>query len=44
MIELPHGFLNALFMFLIVYANMTRSRRRPDAENGPARQAVKFAR
>jgi hypothetical protein len=44
MIELPHGFLNALFMILIVYANMTRSRQRLDAENGPARQAVKFAR
>ena len=42
MIELPHGLLNTLFMILLVYANMTRSRRRPHAEQGLAPQPVGF--
>jgi hypothetical protein len=37
MIELPHGLLNALFMILIAYANVTRSRRRPHWEQGSRR-------
>ncbi len=44
MIELPHGFLNALFMILIVYANMTRLRQRPDTEKGLASNPVRLAR
>ena len=44
MIELPHGFLNALFMILIVYANLTRSRRRLDAQQGLAPQPIGFVR
>ena len=44
MIELPHGFLNALFMLLMIFASLSRSRQRLGAEGGLAPQSVKFAR
>jgi hypothetical protein len=43
MIELPHGLLDALFMILIAYANVNRSRQRAGAEKGLP-QSVNFAR
>jgi hypothetical protein len=44
MIELPHGFLNALFVILLLYANLNRPRRRSGAEDGLAPQPIRFAR
>jgi hypothetical protein len=42
MIELPHHFLNALFMILIVFAAMNRARQRAGAERELAPQSVRF--
>jgi hypothetical protein len=41
MIELPHEFLNALFVLLVVFANANRSRQRSGRETGLAPQSVK---
>lgn len=42
MIELPHHFLNALFMILIIFAAMNRARQRSGAEKELAPQSVRF--
>jgi len=44
MIELPHHFLNALFMILIVFAAMNRARQPSGAEKELAPQSVRFPR
>jgi hypothetical protein len=32
MIELPHEFLNVVFMLLIAFATVSRTRQRPDSQ------------
>jgi hypothetical protein len=41
MIELPHGFLNALFVLLVVFANANQSRQRSGKESALAPQSAK---
>jgi hypothetical protein len=41
MIELPHEFLNTLFVLLIVFANANRSRRPSGSERTLAPQSVR---
>ena len=42
MIELPHEFLNVLFALLIIFASMSRSRRRSGWKATLAPQPVAF--
>ena len=42
MIELPHEFLNVLFALLIIFAGMSRSRRRSGWKGTLAPQPVAF--
>ena len=42
MIELPHEFLNVLFMLLIVFASVNRSRQRSAWDRTPALGSVEL--
>ena len=44
MIELPHEFLNALFILIIVFANADRSRQWLGAKRASAPQSVRVCR
>jgi hypothetical protein len=44
MIELPHEFLNALLVLLVIFATASRSRQRMGAERASAARSVSFYR